>query len=104
MYWLAVSMILHARGARHQLADMPITLMVFLCVQAEFESRCEMYEAQVTKMQRSMERSDTDKAKVEEQLARAIALTHSGDKQVRHNSCQFKTQTCNFKTLRCLAI
>lgn len=41
-----------------------------------------MYEAQVTKMQRSMERSDQDKARVEEQLATAIALNHSGDKQV----------------------
>lgn len=55
---------------------------MFCRMQAEFESRCEMYEAQVTKMQRSMERSDSDKAKVEEQLARAMALTHSGDKQV----------------------
>lgn len=52
------------------------------CLQAEFESRCEMYEAQVTKMQRSMERSDTEKARVEEQLATAIAFNHSGDKQV----------------------
>lgn len=62
-------------------------------LQAEFESRCEMYEAQVTKMQRSMERSDTEKARVEEQLATAIAFNHSGDKQVyphRQNQC-----TCN---------
>ena len=51
-------------------------------MQAEFESRCEMYEAQVTKLQRSMERSDEDKAQVEEQLATAIALNHSGNKQV----------------------
>lgn len=53
-----------------------------MCLQAEFESRCEMYEAQVTKLQRSMERSDEDKAQVEEQLATAIALNHSGNKQV----------------------
>ncbi|KAL0023072.1 hypothetical protein WJX79_008756 [Trebouxia sp. C0005] len=48
---------------------------------AEFESRCEMYEAQVTKMQRSLERGDDEKAKVEEQLAKAMALTAQGDKQ-----------------------
>lgn len=48
---------------------------------AEFESRCEMYEAQVTKMQRSLERGDDEKAKVEEQLATAMAYTASGDKQ-----------------------
>ena len=51
-------------------------------IQAEFESRCEMYEAQVTKMQRSLERGDDEKAKVEEQLAKAMALTASGDRQV----------------------
>ncbi|KAL3149281.1 hypothetical protein ABBQ32_002097 [Trebouxia sp. C0010 RCD-2024] len=48
---------------------------------AEFESRCEMYEAQVTKMQRSLERGDTEKAKVEEELAKAMALTAQGDRQ-----------------------
>ena len=42
-----------------------------------------MYEAQVTKMQRSLERGDDEKAKVEEQLATAMAYTASGDKQVR---------------------
>ena len=41
-----------------------------------------MYEAQVTKMQRSLERGDDEKAKVEEQLAKAMALTAQGDKQV----------------------
>ena len=46
-----------------------------------------MYGAQVTKMQRSMERSDQDKARVEEQLATAIALNHSGDKQVSFTDC-----------------
>ena len=54
------------------------------CVQAEFESRCEMYEAQVTKMQRSLERGDTEKAKVEEELAKAMALNAQGDRQVTH--------------------
>ena len=53
-----------------------------MMLQAEFESRCEMYEAQVTKMQRSLERGDNEKAKVEEDLARAMALTAQGDKQV----------------------
>lgn len=52
------------------------------CLQAEFESRCEMYEAQVTKMQRSLERGDTEKAKVEEELAKAMALNAQGDRQV----------------------
>ena len=41
-----------------------------------------MYEAQVTKMQRSLERGDTEKAKVEEDLAKAMALTAQGDRQV----------------------
>lgn len=41
-----------------------------------------MYEAQVTKMQRYLERGDTEKAKVEEELARAMALTAQGDRQV----------------------
>lgn len=53
-------------------------------LQAEFESRCEMYEAQVTKMQRSLERGDTEKAKIEEDLAKAMALKSQGDKQVHH--------------------
>jgi len=58
------------------------------CMQAEFESRWEMYEAQVTKMQRSLERGDDEKAKVEEQLAKAMALTAQGDKQVTDSVCQ----------------
>ena len=41
-----------------------------------------MYEAQVTKMQRSLERGDTEKAKVEEELAKAMALNAQGDRQV----------------------
>ena len=56
--------------------------LVVCPLQAEFESRCEMYEAQVTKMQRSLERGDTEKAKVEEDLAKAMALTAQGDRQV----------------------
>ena len=51
-------------------------------LQAEFESKCEMYEAQVMKMQRSLERGDTEKAKVEEELAKAMALKAQGDRQV----------------------
>ena len=43
-----------------------------------------MYEAQVTKMQRSLERGDTEKAKIEEDLAKAMALKSQGDKQVHH--------------------
>ena len=60
-------------------------------MQAEFESRCEMYEAQVTKMQRSLERGDDEKAKVEEQLAKAMALTAQGDKQVTACACQLSS-------------
>ncbi len=60
-------------------------------MQAEFESRCEMYEAQVTKMQRSLERGDDEKAKVEEQLAKAMALTAQGDKQVAASACQLSS-------------
>ena len=60
-------------------------------VQAEFESRCEMYEAQVTKMQRSLERGDDEKAKVEEQLAKAMALTAQGDKQVTDSARQLSS-------------
>lgn len=41
-----------------------------------------MYEAQVTKMQRSLERGDTEKAKIEEDLAKAMALKTQGDRQV----------------------
>ena len=43
-----------------------------------------MYEAQVTKMQRSLERGDTEKAKIEEDLAKAMAFKSQGDKQVSH--------------------
>ena len=64
---------------------------VWYTVQAEFESRCEMYEAQVTKMQRSLERGDDEKAKVEEQLAKAMALTAQGDKQVTEFACQLSS-------------
>lgn len=53
-------------------------------MQAEFESRCELYEAQVTKMQRSLERGDTEKAKIEEDLAKAMALKTQGDRQVSY--------------------
>lgn len=66
-------------------------------MQAEFESRCEMYEAQVTKMQRSLERGDTEKAKVEEELAKAMALTAQGDRQVRLTLTR-QTQLCHAKT------
>lgn len=43
-----------------------------------------MYEAQVTKMQRSLERGDTEKAKTEEDLAKAMAFKSQGDWQVGH--------------------
>ena len=40
-----------------------------LCdLQAEFDSRCEMYEAQIQKGQRALERADQEKARLEEQL------------------------------------
>lgn len=58
-------------------------MLLYVSLQAEFESRCEMYEAQVTKMQRSLERGDTEKAKIEEELAKAMALNAQGDRQVR---------------------
>ena len=35
-------------------------------------------------MQRSLERGDTEKAKIEEDLAKAMALKSQGDKQVHH--------------------
>ena len=53
-----------------------------------------MYEAQVTKMQRSLERGDDEKAKVEEQLAKAMALTAQGDKQVTIMHCPAPHTPC----------
>ena len=41
--------------------------------QAEMESRVEMYEAQIQKMQKALERADQDKAKLEEELEAAAA-------------------------------
>ena len=77
-------------------------------VQAEFESRCEMYEAQVTKMQRSLERGDTEKAKVEEDLAKAMALTAQGDRQASnlHPTCTaFWCLACSIRlTSFCAAV
>ena len=66
----------------HNELEVSLTATWWCPLQAEFESRCEMYEAQVTKMQRSLERGDTEKAKVEEDLAKAMALTAHGDRQV----------------------
>ena len=51
-----------------------------------------MYEAQVTKMQRSLERGDDEKAKIEQQLHKAMALTAQGDKQV----CTAVRKDCSF--------
>lgn len=64
------------------LCDFLVITAFLVFLQAEFESRCEMYEAQVTKMQRSLERGDTEKAKIEEDLAKAMALKSQGDRQV----------------------
>ena len=51
---------------------------------AELESRNEMYQAQLMKAQMALERSDQDKAKLEQDLGAALAATAAGDKSVRH--------------------
>jgi len=50
---------------------------------AELESRNEMYQAQLMKAQMALERSDQDKAKLEQDLGAALAATAAGDKSVR---------------------
>ena len=50
---------------------------------AELESRNEMYQAQLMKAQKALERSDQDKAKLEQDLANALAATAASDKSVR---------------------
>ena len=49
---------------------------------AELESRNEMYQAQLMKAQMALERSDQDKAKLEQDLGAALAATAAGDKSV----------------------
>lgn len=49
-----------------------------LCSQAELESRIEMYEAQIQKMQKALERADQDQAKLEEELEAAAAPPAAG--------------------------
>ncbi len=50
---------------------------------AELESRNEMYQAQLMKAQKALERSDQDKAKLEQDLAAALAASAASDKSVR---------------------
>ncbi|KAK9807878.1 hypothetical protein WJX72_011993 [[Myrmecia] bisecta] len=46
---------------------------------AELATRAELYEAQITKMQMALERADQEKAKLEEELTRALEGVRAGD-------------------------
>lgn len=48
---------------------------------AEFDSRCEMYEAQIQKGQRALERADQEKARLEDQLLQVQQALETGDPQ-----------------------
>jgi hypothetical protein len=49
---------------------------------AELGSRNEMYQTQLLKAQKALERSDEDKAKLEHQLATALSAVSTNDKMV----------------------
>lgn len=50
---------------------------------AELGSRNEMYQTQLEKAQKALERSDEDKVKLETDLAAALTASAAGDKLVR---------------------
>ena len=51
---------------------------------AELGSRNEIYQTQLEKAQKALERSSEDKAQLETDLAAALAASTSGDKLVGH--------------------
>ena len=51
-------------------------------MQAELQSRVEMYDAQVEKLQLAVARADDEKARLEEQLQAALATASPGSSAV----------------------
>ena len=50
-----------------------IFILLLLCAQAEAGSRAEVYEAQISKMQRALERADQETSRLEQALLAAQA-------------------------------